>query len=135
MDGERLLADLGRRARRLRAARGLTLRELAERSSLSARFLVQVEGGRGNISVRNLAALAAALGATPAALLSGELEAEPPRVALLGLRGAGKSTIGRALARRLRVPFVELDRRVERAAGLPLGEIFGLHARWRPPVP
>ena len=41
-----------------------------------------------------------------------------PVVALLGLRGAGKTTIGRRLARRLRVPFVELDQRIEEAAGL-----------------
>ena len=50
-------------------------------------------------------------------------------IALLGLRGAGKSTIGRRLARRLRVPFVELDRRVEEAAGLSLDEIFALHGQ------
>jgi len=48
-------------------------------------------------------------------------------IALLGLRGAGKSTVGRRLARRLRVPFVELDRRVEEAAGMSLGELFALH--------
>jgi XRE family aerobic/anaerobic benzoate catabolism transcriptional regulator len=48
-------------------------------------------------------------------------------VALLGLRGAGKTTVGRRLARRLRVPFVELDQRIEEAAGLTLSEIFALH--------
>jgi XRE family aerobic/anaerobic benzoate catabolism transcriptional regulator len=48
-------------------------------------------------------------------------------VALLGLRGAGKSTIGRQLAERLAVPFVELDELVERAAGLSLSGIFSLH--------
>jgi XRE family aerobic/anaerobic benzoate catabolism transcriptional regulator len=50
-----------------------------------------------------------------------------PVVALLGLRGAGKSTIGRMLAERLRVPFVELDELVEKAAGLSLAGIFSLH--------
>ncbi|GAC1600330.1 MAG: hypothetical protein NVS4B10_12010 [Myxococcales bacterium] len=50
-----------------------------------------------------------------------------PLVALIGLRGAGKSTIGGQLARRLGVPFVELDERVERAAGLSLEGIFSLH--------
>jgi XRE family aerobic/anaerobic benzoate catabolism transcriptional regulator len=127
-NSDRLLADLGLRTRSLRSERGWTLGELARRSGVSQRFLVQVEGGRGNISVRRLAALAEALGTTPAALLGpAGSEARLPVVALLGLRGAGKSTIGRRLARRLRVPFSELDRRIEEAAGLSLPEIFALH--------
>jgi XRE family aerobic/anaerobic benzoate catabolism transcriptional regulator len=57
----------------------------------------------------------------------------PRKVALVGLRGAGKSTVGRALADRLGVPLVEVDRAVEEAAGLRLGEIFEYHgaARYR----
>jgi XRE family transcriptional regulator, aerobic/anaerobic benzoate catabolism transcriptional regulator len=130
MNADLLLATLGRRIRALRAARGFTLKELAERAELSARFLVQLESGTANVSVRKLAALARALGTTPSELLSGPGgEADLPVIALLGLRGAGKSTIGRRLARRLRVPFVELDRRVEEAAGLSLDEIFALHGQ------
>jgi XRE family transcriptional regulator, aerobic/anaerobic benzoate catabolism transcriptional regulator len=128
MDADRLLAELGRRVRELRSQQGLSLKELAQRADLSPRFLVQVEGGSANISVRKLAGLARALGTTPGALLAGAGgEAGLPVIALLGLRGAGKSTVGRRLARRLRVPFVELDRRVEEAAGLALDEIFALH--------
>jgi XRE family aerobic/anaerobic benzoate catabolism transcriptional regulator len=128
LDAERLLRDLGQRVREGRAARGFSLRELARRSGVSSRFLVEVEGGSGNISVKKLAALAAALETTPAALLAAPPAAvELPPVALLGLRGAGKSTVGRKLARRLRVPFVELDRRVEDTAGLTLAEIFAVH--------
>jgi XRE family aerobic/anaerobic benzoate catabolism transcriptional regulator len=52
---------------------------------------------------------------------------EGPLVALVGLRGAGKSTIGRALAAKLSVPFFELDALVEQAAGLSLPGIFSLH--------
>ncbi len=128
MDADRLLEALGESVRRLRTERGYSLRELASRSGLSSRFLIQVEAGAGNISVRKLLALARALGTTPAALVSGPGgEAELPVIALLGLRGAGKSTLGRKLARKLGIPFVELDRRVERAAGLSLSEIFALH--------
>jgi XRE family aerobic/anaerobic benzoate catabolism transcriptional regulator len=128
MDPAHLLAGLGRRVRELRTERGLTLKALGHGAGLSPRFLVQLEAGRANISVRSLARLAGALGTTPAALLSGPgSAAELPVVALLGLRGAGKSTIGRRLARRLRLRFVELDRRVEAAAGLSLGELFAVH--------
>jgi XRE family transcriptional regulator, aerobic/anaerobic benzoate catabolism transcriptional regulator len=128
VDADRLLAELGRKLRALRTERAFSLKELAQRSDLSSRFLMLVEGGRANISVRKLAGLARALGTTPSALLAGAAgEAEVPVVALLGLRGAGKSTIGRRLARRLRLPFVELDRRVEEAAGLALDEVFALH--------
>jgi len=128
MDSDRLLEGLGRRARAQRTKRGLTLKELAAHAGLSPRFLVQVESGKANISVRKLASLAQALGTTPAAMLSGPGgEADLPVIALLGLRGAGKTTVGRRLARRLRVPFVELDRHVEQAAGLTLAEIFALH--------
>jgi XRE family aerobic/anaerobic benzoate catabolism transcriptional regulator len=56
------------------------------------------------------------------------LRARPgERVALVGLRGAGKTTVGRRLALALEVPFVELDHEVEREAGLELGQIFDLH--------
>src|SRR4029077_2000167 len=41
--------------------------------------------------------------------------------------GAGKTTIGRQLARRLHVRFVELDRRIERTANMSLAEIFSLY--------
>ncbi len=48
-------------------------------------------------------------------------------VALLGLRGAGKSTVGPLLATRLGRSFVELDEHIEQAAGLALSEIFAVH--------
>jgi XRE family aerobic/anaerobic benzoate catabolism transcriptional regulator len=51
------------------------------------------------------------------------------RVALVGLRGAGKTTLGNALAAELRVPFVELDREIERDAGIGLSEVFLLYGQ------
>lgn len=46
------------------------------------------------------------------------------RVALVGIRGVGKSTLGPVLAERLSVPFVELNREIEKEAGLAVSEIF-----------
>jgi XRE family transcriptional regulator, aerobic/anaerobic benzoate catabolism transcriptional regulator len=51
------------------------------------------------------------------------------RIALIGLRGAGKSTLGARLAAVRGVPFIELDREVERGFGTSLGEIFDLYGQ------
>jgi XRE family aerobic/anaerobic benzoate catabolism transcriptional regulator len=51
------------------------------------------------------------------------------RVALIGLRGAGKSTLGRQLAARRGVPFIELDREIEREAGMDISAVFELHGQ------
>jgi XRE family aerobic/anaerobic benzoate catabolism transcriptional regulator len=51
------------------------------------------------------------------------------RIALVGLRGAGKSSLGAAVAKELRYPFVELDREIEREAALPLSEVFMLYGQ------
>ncbi len=50
-------------------------------------------------------------------------------LALIGLRGAGKSTLGAALAKRLGLPFVQLNKRIEEKAGMRLDEIFDLLGR------
>jgi XRE family aerobic/anaerobic benzoate catabolism transcriptional regulator len=55
--------------------------------------------------------------------------ARESRIALIGLRGAGKSTLGAALAKELSVPFIELDHEVEAEAGTSLHEIFLLHGQ------
>jgi XRE family aerobic/anaerobic benzoate catabolism transcriptional regulator len=52
-----------------------------------------------------------------------------PRVALIGLRGAGKSTLGRMLAEDLNFPFVELSREIEKFAGCSISEIQGLYGQ------
>jgi len=115
-----ILELVGQHVRSARAARHWTIRELAERSGVSVRFLVQLEAGRGNISVKRLADLARAFKIPTAELLKDDYPDAPRVVALLGLRGAGKTTIGKQLARRLRVRFVELDRQIEKAADMSL---------------
>jgi XRE family aerobic/anaerobic benzoate catabolism transcriptional regulator len=128
VDSELVLAPLGRRVRQRRLHAGLTLRELAARSGVSARFLMEVEAGRGNISILRLAAIATVLNAGLSELVEATRADTPrPVVALLGLRGAGKTSIGRRLARRLKVPFLELDTAIAQRAGLALGEVFSLY--------
>jgi XRE family aerobic/anaerobic benzoate catabolism transcriptional regulator len=51
------------------------------------------------------------------------------RIALIGLRGAGKTTLGHKLAQNLKRPFIELDREIEREAGTSLSEIFLLYGQ------
>ena len=56
-------------------------------------------------------------------------EVKRPYVTLVGLRGAGKTTLGRRLAKHRGVPFFELDREVEREYGSTIGEILQLHGQ------
>ncbi len=155
------LRQLGDRVRDARARAGMTRKALARDSGVSERYLAQLEGGNGNISIALLRQIAQAIN-LPVAELVRE-SAEPPvelallhsylerlggaqlteaqeilierfgarrdrarRVALVGLRGAGKSTVGRLLAERLAVPFIELAREIEVDAGMPVGEVFSL---------
>jgi XRE family transcriptional regulator, aerobic/anaerobic benzoate catabolism transcriptional regulator len=58
-----------------------------------------------------------------------EEKARRLRIALIGLRGAGKSTLGAKLGGHLDVPFVELDRAIEKDTGMPLAEIFSMYGQ------
>ncbi|HET7197414.1 MAG TPA: helix-turn-helix transcriptional regulator [Burkholderiales bacterium] len=122
------LSQLGNRVREWRAAHGTTRRDLAAASGISERYLAQLEGGAGNISILLLRKVARAMG-VPVESLVRESAADARPLALLGLRGAGKSTLGARLAEALRVPFVELDREVEKEAGAKLGEVFALYGQ------
>lgn len=51
------------------------------------------------------------------------------RIALIGLRGAGKSTLGKRLAQQEGMPFIELDREIEKETGIPAREIFALYGQ------
>lgn len=59
-----------------------------------------------------------------AAHLKNRMTSPSGRIALIGLRGAGKTTLGQQAAKALAIPFVELDREIERLAGMELAEIF-----------
>lgn len=135
---EALLSELGRRTRRARTLRGMTRRALASRSGVSERYLAQLEQGTGNASVLVLGRIATALGIRVTELLEDPpLDLPEPlpaparnqRIALLGLRGAGKSTLGKRLAAHRKVAFLELDREIERRAGIPLEELFLLYGQ------
>ncbi len=58
-----------------------------------------------------------------------EGEAGGQRIALIGIRGVGKSTLGPLLAERLGIPFVELNREIEKEANLAVSEIFTLYGQ------
>ena len=51
------------------------------------------------------------------------------RIALIGLRGAGKSTLGSRLGRETGTPFIELDAEIEKQSGMSLGDIFSLYGQ------
>jgi XRE family aerobic/anaerobic benzoate catabolism transcriptional regulator len=59
----------------------------------------------------------------------GDSAGRSPRVALIGLRGAGKSTLGQRLAADLGFPFVELSREIEQFAGCSVAEIQALYGQ------
>lgn len=127
-----LLHRLGDRVRSRRKDRALTLRELARAAAVSERFLGLLEAGSANVSVTRLDDIARALGTSAAELLADEAgaasaagpAARGPLVALLGLRGAGKTAVGSRAAARLELPFIELDALVAGRAGMTLEAIF-----------
>lgn len=125
MDSTQFLLRLGRQLRSLRDSRGLSQEEVARLSGMSTRYISQIESGRGNVSIARLLELTSALGIPIHEAV--RFDRSHPLVALIGLRGAGKSTVGREVARRLERPFAELDGLVEEQAGLRLSEIFALH--------
>jgi XRE family aerobic/anaerobic benzoate catabolism transcriptional regulator len=124
------LAQLGERVRAWRDSRRITRKALALASGVSERYLAQLESGQGNMSILLLRQLARAMH-IPVEDLVREAPALPrrDRIALVGLRGAGKSSLGEKLAADLDLPFIELDREIEREAGTTLPELFGMYGQ------
>src|SRR5262245_51590328 len=126
------LSRLGERVRNWRTEQRMTRRALAEASGVSERYLAQLEAGEGNISVLLLRRVARAMSVSVETLVREDQQDEERAakpVALLGLRGAGKSTLGEKLAESLGVPFIELDREVEKEAGAALAEVFAMYGQ------
>src|SRR5215510_13440180 len=135
-----LLQRLGDRVRDVRARRGnasiLVLRQIAQALNLPLADLVRAEDGQ-SVELTLIQQLLQRLPAAKLANVRAQLVrdygsaygARENRVALIGLRGAGKSTLGAALGRHLGVPFIELDHEVEAEAGTSLHEIFLLHGQ------
>lgn len=154
---------VGERVRTARARKGMSRKALSEASGVSQRYLAQLEGGAGNISIALLKRVAMALDhriewlvgdddpwssdAVRAAALFRVASAEQKRrvlgildpenadlqrgrrVALIGLRGAGKSTLGRMASEALDVPFVELNAEIEASSGMPVTELMALYGQ------
>ena len=124
------LARLGERVRAWRTEHAMTRKSLAIASGVSERYLAQLEGGSGNISVLLLRKLAHAMQVRIEDLVREPADSpRDGRIALVGLRGAGKSSVGAKLAQALGLPFVELDHEVEREAGTALGDIFSIYGQ------
>ncbi|HET9698556.1 MAG TPA: helix-turn-helix transcriptional regulator [Terriglobales bacterium] len=129
------LKMVGENVRRVRAERGMTRKALSVKSEVSERFLAQLETGTGHASILVLRQIADALDVSIVSLLmtSGssatDNDSRQKRIALIGLRGAGKSTVGKLLAEELGVPFFELDRLVEEASGVPMNMVFDLYGQ------
>ena len=128
MRPEAILSVIGERLAAARKAADLSLQETARRAGVSSRYLRTVEAGDANVSVLKLASIAGVLRLPLRELCDINVGGAPDlRLALLGVRGAGKSTVGRALAQSLEVPFFELDALIEERAGLELGRIFSMY--------
>jgi XRE family transcriptional regulator, aerobic/anaerobic benzoate catabolism transcriptional regulator len=161
------LEQLGQRVRTMRALRGMSRKVLAKVSGISERYIAQLEGGKGNVSIVLLRRVSQAMGAhledliptgepapdwpvirdlvrkaTPGQIAkakdvlagvgddaSTRRQAAFAGIALIGLRGAGKSTLGKILAKKIGWSFVELNKEIEQQNGLSVAEIIALYGQ------
>jgi XRE family transcriptional regulator, aerobic/anaerobic benzoate catabolism transcriptional regulator len=157
------VALVGERVRKARERRGISRRTLSQLSNVSLRYLAQLEGGSGNISIALLWRVSDALDHRIEWLIGADdpwtsevvecselfrsstrelrrrvmriLNPDDParlrqqRLCLIGLRGAGKSTLGKILSKDLSLPFIELNREIEEVSGMPATEVMALYGQ------
>lgn len=142
---------VGHRVRNLRTQLGMARKALSQTSGVSERYLAELERGTGNASLLVLRNIASALGARVEDLASEGHSSDTSaidqfgagegantlrrrsrisplgRIALVGLRGAGKTTLGVALAKAIGVPCVALDEEIEKASGMEIADVLAVH--------
>ena len=135
-DSDPALAELTRRigghVRALRRARGLPRRVLSEISGVSERYLAQLESGNGNVTVGILHRLSLVFGCAVEDLVAGGARPNTEkghRLALLGVRGGGKTTLGAAISAARGVPFIEMSSQIEMVSGMDVGEVISLYGQ------
>ena len=127
---EALLQRVGTRLRARRKALGLSRRAVSELSGVSVRYLAQMEAGAGNMSVGLLMRVSMALDCRIEWLVSAGADTSDQRrgrICLVGLRGAGKSTLGRIVAAKMDLPFLELNERIEGTCGMKIADVMALY--------
>lgn len=158
---DEFLSKVGNRVRGMRAKRGMSRKMLSNDSSVSERYLANLEQGKGNISISLLRQVAKALGTDVADLLPASGDQSPEqslinefvgglprgqqqaalqllyrefsnqrvrqtRIALIGLRGAGKTRLGQLVEKRQKLPFINLVDEIEATGGMKVAEILAL---------
>ena len=115
---------LGQRIRKQRKKRLLTQSDLAQKSGVSLRFVSQLESGKGNVSVQKLADICLVLDISLSNIFRGIGTGHAKILSLVGMKGAGKNTLGQMLSEKLNIHFVELDEEIVRIAEMSLSEVF-----------
>lgn len=157
LSSDDFITQLGQRVRARRKEQRLSRKALSETSGVSERYLAQLEAGAGNISIILLRRVAQALGHSVEEFVAEDESAmafnrlfrtaspdqrqqvieildpgtprrlRASRIALIGMRGAGKSTLGKLAAGSTGLSFMELNDEIRSLAGMPLDEIFALY--------